>query len=135
MSTKLLAKLMGLWMLLTVLSLAISGRASLDILNALFTEPGLMFIAGVFTMLFGLAVVLTHNRWRSGPLALVVTLLGWLAILKGLLFASLPPALIIEAFASLNFAKFLTVYLGIAFVIGALLTYAGFKAKTEHLSA
>ena len=129
MTTKFLAKLMGLWMLLTVLSLAVSGRASLHILNALFTEPGLMFIAGVFTMLFGLAVILTHNRWKDGPLALAVTLLGWLAEVKGVLLASLPPALVIEAFATLNFSKFLAVYLGIALVIGGLLTYAGFKTE------
>ncbi len=129
MSTKFLAKLVGLWVLLIVLSLAMSGRASVDILNALFTEPGLMFVAGIFTMLVGLAIVLTHNRWRSGPLAAVVTVLGWLALFKGILLASLPPALIIEAFATLNFAKFLTLYLGIAFVGGVLLTYAGFRAR------
>uniref|UniRef100_E6Q3D3 Uncharacterized protein n=1 Tax=mine drainage metagenome TaxID=410659 RepID=E6Q3D3_9ZZZZ len=47
MSTKFLAKLIRLWMLLTVLCLALSGRASVDLLNALVTEPGLMFVAGV----------------------------------------------------------------------------------------
>lgn len=129
MNTSLLSRLLGLWMLLTVLSLAVSRRATLEIFNALFTEPGLMFVAGAFMMLVGLAIVLTHNRWREGALAAAVTLLGWAVLASGVALASLPPALIIEAFAAAHFSQLLTAYLGVVLVAGACFTYAGFAAR------
>ena len=51
----------------------------------------MMLILGVITLAAGLAMVLPHNIWSGGVLAVIVTLVGWLALIKGLFFLFLPP--------------------------------------------
>jgi vacuolar-type H+-ATPase subunit I/STV1 len=90
MSTKFLARLMGFWIVLTVVGMMVTPAASLQAITRLFSDPALMWITGVFTLLIGLAVVLTHNRWSGGAVPVLVTLYGWIALVKGLLFIWLP---------------------------------------------
>lgn len=76
MLTKFLAKLIGLGIVLTVLSLVVNRQAAIATMVALFADPALIFMTGVFTLLLGLALVLGHNRWFGGALAVLVTLYG-----------------------------------------------------------
>jgi hypothetical protein len=77
MLTKFFAKLLGPWTSLVVLG----------------ADPALLFVVGAFTVLVGLAVVIAHNRWSGGPLAIVVTLYGWLMLIRGLTYVSLSPSM------------------------------------------
>jgi hypothetical protein len=45
-------------------------------IDALFADPALMLISGIFTLVIGFAVVIGHNRWSGGALPVVVTLYG-----------------------------------------------------------
>ena len=47
------------------------------------SSPALMITSGILAMLLGLAIVKSHNVWRGWPLA--VTLIGWIAVLGGML--------------------------------------------------
>ena len=51
----------------------------------------MMLILGVITLAAGLAMVLAHNIWSGGALVVVVTLVGWMALIKSLSFLFLPP--------------------------------------------
>lgn len=51
-------------------------------------SPALMMTSGVIAMLLGLAIVKSHNVWKGWPLA--VTLVGWLAVIGGLLRMVVP---------------------------------------------
>jgi hypothetical protein len=62
MLTKFLAKLMGLWIVLTVLGMVVNRGATIAAIDALFADPALMLITGIFTLAIGLAVVIGHNR-------------------------------------------------------------------------
>jgi uncharacterized membrane protein HdeD (DUF308 family) len=46
-------------------------------------EPMLILVSGVLLFIAGLAIVRVHNRWAA-EWSSVVTVLGWLAILSGL---------------------------------------------------
>jgi hypothetical protein len=46
-------------------------------------EPGLILLSGILLLLAGLAIVRVHNVW-SGGWRVLVTVLGWLAIVSGL---------------------------------------------------
>ena len=46
----------------------------------------------MLTLVAGLAIVLAHNVWRGGAMAVVVTVLGWLLLLKGAALVVIPPA-------------------------------------------
>lgn len=129
MLTSLYAKLLGLWILLTVLGLALHRASTLAVVNALFTDPALGFVTGVFTLLIGLTIVLTHNRWSGGALPIVVTCYGWAATIKGALFLFLVPPAEASLFAALHFDRYFYWYLAVALVVGAYLTFAGFRRR------
>lgn len=81
-------------------------------------DEGLIFLSGILSLLGGVAIVRVHNIW-SGDWRTVVTLLGWLAILGGLVRMWLPQhaAPIAETFAgsatALVIGGFVVVALGI----------------------
>lgn len=85
------------------------------------SNTALVFIAGLLSLVAGLAIVRVHNIW-SGGWQVVVTVLGWLAIIGGLVRMWLPdlaapiaatvtsrPELIVAAgFVNLALGTFLT---------------------------
>ncbi|OBI07802.1 hypothetical protein [Mycobacterium scrofulaceum] len=47
------------------------------------------FVTGAFILLLGLTIVAAHQSWR-GAAAVIVSLLGWLIVLRGLLLVAFP---------------------------------------------
>ncbi len=47
-------------------------------------DPGLIFLSGVLLLVTGIAVLRVHNIWTGGW-PVVVTVLGWLAVLGGII--------------------------------------------------
>jgi cytochrome bd-type quinol oxidase subunit 2 len=129
MLTKYFAKLLGLWILIAVLSIFANRDSSIAMMNALFGDTPLVFITGVFTVVIGLAIVIAHNRWHDGLLALVVTLYGWIATIKGALFLILPPSEQARLWDALHFQEHFYAYFIFALVVGTYLTYEGFRAS------
>jgi hypothetical protein len=125
--TTFLAKLLGLWVVIAVLSLSLNREASIATLNALFADPALLWVTGAFTTVIGLAIVLVHNRWSGGLLPVIVTIYGWLALLKGVLFLAFPEPAQADFFRAMRFDQYFYEYLAVALAIGAFFTYEGFK--------
>ncbi|MDR3725448.1 MAG: hypothetical protein P4K86_00245 [Terracidiphilus sp.] len=130
--TLFLSRLIGLFCLLVDGSLGLNRRAAVDTVTALLRDPPLIWIASIFTLLGGLALVLAHNRWSSGAPAVIVTLAGWAALLKSLFFLLLPAGTGTE-FTLKVFGDPLLFYVCLApsFAVGLYLTYAGFTAKLD----
>lgn len=131
MLTKYLAKVMGLWIVLAVLGIVVTRETSIPMINGLFSDLPLLWVTGIFTMLVGLIVVVVHNRWSGGALPVVVTLYGWIALIKGLTFVWLPPSVQTAAWRSLHFDQYYLAYLPIALIIGGYLVYGGFTYQPE----
>ena len=125
-----LSRLIGLYCLLVVGCLGLHRQAAVDTVSALLHNLPLMWIASIITLLGGLALVLAHNRWTSGAPAAIVSLVGWMALLKGLFFLLLPAGagteFILKVFGD---AHLFYVCLAPSFAIGLYLTYAGFTSK------
>ena len=129
MLTKVFAKLLGLWALLVVSALISNRDAAISAINALFADPALMFVTGILTLAIGLAIVILHNRWSGGALAVIVTLYGWLVLVKGMLFLYLPSPMQAALYQSLHFQEYFYGYLVVSLVLGAYLTYGGFTSS------
>jgi hypothetical protein len=129
MLTKFLAKLLGLWIVVAVCGMVANRGATITTLNQFFADPPLMWITGIFILLVGLAIVLGHNRWSGGALAVTVTLSGWIALIKGLLFLLLPPPAQAQLYAALHFEQYFYGYFVISLVLGGYLIYGGFTAS------
>lgn len=123
--TYFLAQLIGLYLLIVGLLMLFRKRMFLDVLNEFYERPSSLFLAGWLAMLLGLLLVLSYNYWNAGILALVITLTGWAALLKGATLLLMPKTAV-RWTRAFNLEKFFYLYAIIALIIGAYLAHAGF---------
>ena len=120
-----LAKLIGPVMLAMGVFVALY-RAQLEkIAREILDSAALLFIAGILALCSGLAIVLAHNVWTGGW-PVLVTLMGWIALVAGLARIFLPNALKTAGTAMLG-NPWMTTAPGILMaLIGAYLSYQGY---------
>ncbi len=130
--TSFLGRLIGLYFIFITLSMVTHRQAIVETVKALLYDPKMMFVLGVITLGIGLAMVLSHNIWSGGALAVVVTLVGWSTLIKGLFFLFLPPHAGMGFFLrELHFDQLFYLYMAIPLVLGIYLTYGGFTSKSH----
>jgi vacuolar-type H+-ATPase subunit I/STV1 len=109
-------------------------QLTVDGVTALLQNHSLTLLLGFVTLGASLAMVLAHNLWWSGPLALIITLIGWLALIKSLLFLFLNPAMESRFFlGQLHYQQFFYDYAAVSIALGILLTYAGFTNQRNRM--
>ena len=121
-----LSRLLGLWVLIVALAVILHKAAMVGIAADFGNAPGLLFVSGVFTVLAGLAMVLGHNIWTGGAAPVVVTLVGWAMLIKGIGLVFISPGEAVGLLAASGFAEHAYAYGGVLLVLGLYLTYAGF---------
>ena len=95
------------------------------------------WVLGAFGLMGGLAIVAFHQYWR-GAAAIIVSLLGWILVARGVFLLAFPDALASWADGTVgdpDVSK--AVYLLFA-AIGVYLTYVGWKPEskeTEHATS
>ena len=124
-----LARLIGLFAILLSLSELVHKQAMVETANALVRDRPLVLLLSMIGLLAGLAMVLAHNVWSGGALPVVVTLFGWILLIRGALLLFLPPETVAGLLDFFRFAQLFYFYVGIMLVFGLYLTYAGFKAS------
>src|ERR1700686_2865028 len=107
-ATILLARGMGLFTVLLVISFGARGSS---IVEATTTDGPVMLTYAIISLALGVAIVVGHNVWTGGPLPVVVTLVGWLILLKGLLLMFLPPDTLAQAYGKMGYADHYYAYL------------------------
>jgi hypothetical protein len=123
-----LGRLIGLSCILVALAMLIHKQATVDVLTALLHNAPTLFVLALIRVISGLAMVLGHNVWSGGALPVLVTLIGWITLIKGALFLFLPPETESSLFLdTLRLEQFFYLYLGIALLFGIYLTYAASK--------
>jgi ribose/xylose/arabinose/galactoside ABC-type transport system permease subunit len=79
-----LGRLIGVYCLVVGLMMMANRRTMVDAVNALIRSPPLVLLAGVFAVAVGLGLVIGYSVWTGGALPVVVTLVGWASLIKGL---------------------------------------------------
>ena len=127
-----LSKLIGIYCILLALPMAMHKQATLLMVTALVNDASAMYLFGLITVAAGLAIILNHNRWSGGALPIVVTLVGWLTLLKGMLSLILPPpeAAGIGIWGS-AYHQYYYLDVALAFILGVFLTYGGFRSNSQ----
>jgi hypothetical protein len=120
-----LARLIGPFVLALGLAMLIRRAELRTLANEVLASPALMFITGLITFPAGLAIVLTHNVWTA-DWRVVVTLLGWLALLSGAVRILAPQAAAAKGRRLLAYP--MTLHIGAAIYLGAgaLLCFFGY---------
>jgi hypothetical protein len=89
-------------------------------------DPGLIFVSGILLFVAGLAILRAHNIWVGGW-PVLVTVLGWLAILGGLLRMLFPTRLAAIAAAVGGSTGGIIVGAVVLLVVGAFLSFKGYS--------
>ena len=97
--TVFLARLFGLYCLIMAAALLSQPEAFVTMVHALMADAPLVLISSVFTLFGGLAIVLLHNYWSGGVLTVIVTLLGWLTLIKAVVLMALPSSKLVAMYA------------------------------------
>jgi hypothetical protein len=122
--TQLFARVLGPYLVfLTVIALA---RAS-DV-RTLMSEFGANrvwpWVTGVFVLLCGLVIVTLHPRYGNAP-AFIVSLVGWLTVLKGVLLLAVPNDYVSAGNSILNSGGWWEAVMVVTAVTGIYLSYVG----------
>lgn len=130
--TSFLGRLFGLFCLLFAVVMFLRKQAVLDGITSVLGNPGTMLTLGMILVFAGLAMVLGHNLWSGGALPVVVTLVGWLTLLKGLFLLILPTPNQTEIYVTaLRYAQYFYVYATILLFLGLYLTISAFRAPSQ----
>jgi hypothetical protein len=126
-----LSRLLGLFLLAVSLSLFLRRPEMLAVMSALIQNAPLLLFLSLAALAAGLAIVLSHNIWSGGALPVVVTLFGWVILLRGLFLLMLPHEMIVRLFEMSRFPGFFYVYATVPLILGLYLTFAGFTASVK----
>lgn len=124
-----LSRLIGSYTVIVALSMLVNRQTYVSTVIALVHSPPVLMLAAIAALIIGLAIILTHNVWSGGALPVVVTLVGWLSLIKGLIFLFLPSGAVYAYFDALHYEQLYYVFAALTLLIGAFLTYGGFKSR------
>ena len=113
--TVFLARLIGPFIVLLVFALLIRGSAT--VATAVADRP-VMLIYAIISLAMGLAMILGHNVWSGGALPVVVTLVGWLILAKGLMLLFVTPEALKQVFDHMQYGEHYYLYLTPSLLIG-----------------
>jgi hypothetical protein len=127
-----LSRLIGLYCIVIALSMMTRRQATVETVTALLQNPSMILIVGLITFAAGLAVVLAHNIWSGSALVVVVTLIGWITLIKSLFFLFLPPEMEAGLFlGQLHYRQLFYLYTPISLALGVYLTYGDFRSRSH----
>lgn len=122
--TRMFSRVLGPFLVIVDVT-AVARASDMQALLAQFEANSMWtFVSGAFILLFGLIVVAAHQYWR-GAAAIIVSLVGWLVVLRGLLLVAFPRVFVSIANDMIG-AQAWWVTLCIVFAaVGLYLTYVG----------
>ncbi len=125
-----LARALGLFMILLAVGFWLRGGAGVE---ASVGNGAVLLSYAIISIAMGVAMVVGHNVWSAGFLPLVVTLIGWLILAKGLVLLVVSPDALVDAMNQMHYMQHFQVLLLPAFVIGLYLAWAGFTTSATFV--
>jgi hypothetical protein len=122
-----LARLIGPTLLAISAAILVNQDNMREMARDFLEHRGLIFLAGILTLLGGLAIVITHNVWFAGW-PVVITIFGWLSVIGGAFRIIFPDSVKAMGAAMLEKRGLFTGAGIVEGLIGAWLCYAGFMA-------
>jgi hypothetical protein len=122
--SKLIAKMAAIIYLSSSLGAFFSADYYRKVSEDLFSNAGLTYLAGFVTVIIGLLIVNYHNIWAKNWTVLI-TFLGWLALLKGILLI-VCPGLVHSLSEGMLTDRGLKLFSYSSLCLGLLLGYFGF---------
>jgi uncharacterized membrane protein HdeD (DUF308 family) len=84
-----IAQVLRIFFVVVGVSMVANGKATAAAVEESVQNKGILFMWGILALLIGAVIVVFNNVWASG-LTLLITILGWLALVKGTFILLLP---------------------------------------------
>ena len=123
-----LARLLGPIVLLVAICLALNPRTFRTMASEIVHSVTLIYLFGLMDFAAGLAIVLVHNVWVA-DWRVLITLLGWLLLLRGLVRTLATEKIMGYATRILAMKRLFPVASAVMVVFGLVLCYFGYLAK------
>lgn len=120
-----LAEIWGISITVVCFALLIKEKHLRRLFASLETEDNL-FLWGLISLVLGIAMVLSHNVWTKSW-QVVITILGWISLLKGLSLLFIPE-LTKKWVKMMENKQWLSIALVAGVIVGLIITYLGFTA-------
>ena len=115
----------GLAYLAIGLGMLVNPRFYKKMLNKMIDNEAVLFVTGLLVFVIGYFLVAYHNIWTGGW-TMVITIFGWLALLKGLMMIVVPEQSI-KLYRSIKISGGqIGIYGAIVFVLGIIFAYLGY---------
>ena len=125
--TLFLAQALGVYMTVIGISILMYPKRTSKAIHEMVSDHFVPYFGGAMALVLGLLIVLTHNVWNDLTTS-AISLLGWVALVKGMLLFLLPHDSFAELAEKFNSRHALTTWGVIALVVGVYLLYSGFIA-------
>ena len=123
-----LGRLLGLYLVAISGGMLANRSRTLATLDEMARSGPWMLFSGMVGCAGGLAVVLGHQVWSGGALPVVVTLVGWAALLKGVTLLQVPAERIAASYKAIGFERFFHVWMVAVLALGLWVTAMAFVA-------
>src|SRR3989338_10465915 len=90
--TLIVAKVLGIYLVISGLFLLFRGKTVPKLLQDFFGHPAFVYLTGVILVLFSSVFLLDNNLW-DGTWRTVITIFAWAVFIKGVAYIFVPDAL------------------------------------------
>lgn len=120
-----LAKALGVYLLVVSIGMLVHAKLFKSILTEVISSKALLFLSGILALILGILLVLSHNIWQNNW-QVVITILAWLALIKGIVRVLLPQFSIAKMKKLVKHNGFYYTASVVSLIVGIFLTYHGF---------
>ncbi|MBF0187444.1 MAG: hypothetical protein HQL50_05920 [Magnetococcales bacterium] len=120
------AQIVGPLYLVVAAGIVLNTKHYRKMMNAFLNNPALIYLGGILALVVGLVLVNHHNTWIS-DWPVIITILGWLALLKGVVLLIRPEPLLRYSSRWLSEDRPLRVIAMGAALFGLFLTVMGYR--------
>jgi hypothetical protein len=85
------AQLAGLWFIILGIILIVRKAAIIDLMPKMAENQPFVFLAGMIRIIVGLAVLIGNGPWGNQALSIVVALIGWITLVRGVAMLLVAP--------------------------------------------
>ena len=125
-----LAEAIGLYMIVVGIGGLVSPSRWRAMMDDLDRSPGLVMALGFPVFVVGAVLVLIHSIWTD-PLAVIVSLIGYVALFEGALLLATPAPLLRIGRLAVRFTR---LWAGISILLGILLFLAGLTGRATVIA-
>lgn len=127
MTTAALAQIIGPVVIAAAIGFIAHPKFYKKIMKDFEANQGLIYFTGILVMVIGLLIVNNHNIWSS-PGAIIVSIMGWGALVKGAIFLIVPNLLFEISRKVMKCETTMKVAMVVMLIAGGYLSYVGYIA-------